>query len=193
MVQTIETKGNIVTTSNNWLSEKKIISGYLWKPQKTSRGNFFLHVTFFLLGDFYLHGTYSEKFYVDSYLCFQMALLYSMFYFFFLYWSLSLSLCMVFFYGSLSQPICRCKYLWRLKHSSKWIVDLFWYSHNLVLILVLNSKYLIQMVNFQTRIPDCESHSAALKELFLFLTLLFVLQCLPSTGNFWLRFCLSFY
>ena len=39
------------------------------------------------------------------------------------------------------------------------------------------SNNLTQMVNFPTRIPDCDSHSPALLDLFL-LTLVFVLQWL---------------
>ena len=39
------------------------------------------------------------------------------------------------------------------------------------------SNDLTQMVNFPTRIPDCDSHSAALSDLFLF-TLVFVLKLL---------------
>ena len=37
------------------------------------------------------------------------------------------------------------------------------------------SNDLTQMVNFTTRIPDCNSHSPALLYLFLFLTLVFIL------------------
>ena len=37
---------------------------------------------------------------------------------------------------------------------------------------------LTQMVNFPTQIPDCDSHSLALLDLFLFLTLVLVLQWL---------------
>ena len=48
----------------------------------------------------------------DSYLCFQLALLHSVSYFFFFYWSPSLSLCTVFDsnrWGSLDRPIyCFC-------------------------------------------------------------------------------------
>ena len=39
------------------------------------------------------------------------------------------------------------------------------------------SNYLTQMVNFPTRIPDCNSHSPAILDFFL-LTLVFVLQWL---------------
>ena len=40
------------------------------------------------------------------------------------------------------------------------------------------SNDLTQMVNFPTRIPDCDSHSLALLEFFFVLTLVFVLQWL---------------
>ena len=40
------------------------------------------------------------------------------------------------------------------------------------------SNDLTQMVNFLTPIPDCDSHSAALLDLFFLLTLVFVLQWL---------------
>ena len=40
------------------------------------------------------------------------------------------------------------------------------------------SNDLTQMVNFPNHIPDCDSHSPALLDVFLFLTQVFVLQCL---------------
>ena len=56
------------------------------------------------------------------------------------------------------------------------------------------SNDLTQMVNFPTRIPDCDSHSPALLDLFLFSdasicsTMVF-----PPLGKFWSCCCLSFH
>ena len=40
------------------------------------------------------------------------------------------------------------------------------------------SNHLIQIVNFPTKIPDCDSHSHALTNFIFLLMLVFVLQCL---------------
>ena len=74
----------------------------------------------------------------DSYLCFRLALIHSMSYFFFLYRSPSSSLCTVF--DSISSNIDE--------------------------VLSINPSN-AQTVNFPTRIPDCDSHSPALLNLFL--------------------------
>ena len=112
----------------------------------------------------------------DSYLCFQLALLHSVSYFFFLYRSPSSALCTVFdstlsnidevlsinpsanvfafgdfnvyhkdwltYFGETAQPVKLC------------------YNFSI-------SNDLTQMVNFSTRIRDCDSHSPALLDLFL--------------------------
>ena len=105
----------------------------------------------------------------DSYLCFLLALLYSMSYFFFLYQSSSSSLCMVF--DSISSNIDE---VLSINPSANVFLfgDLFIYSggtdrsgelcYNFS---ILNN--LTQMVNFPTRIPDCDSHSPALLDLFI--------------------------
>ena len=112
----------------------------------------------------------------DSYLCFQLALLHSVSYFFFLYRSPSLLLCRisdsvssntdevlsinpsanVFVFGDFNI------------HNKDWLT----YSggtdrpgelcYNFSI-----SNDLTQIVNFPTRIPDCDSHSPALLDFFL--------------------------
>ena len=67
---------------------------------------------------------------------------------------------------------------------------------------VIISNDLTQMVNFPTWIPDCNSHSPTLLDLFIspdfwidlfLLMLVFVLQWLPSIGKFRQCCCLSYH
>ena len=121
----------------------------------------------------------------DSYLCFRLALLHSVSYFFFLYRSPSSSFCTVF--DSISSNVDEvlsinpsanvfifgdCNV-----HHKDWLTysggtdrpgELFYYF--------CISNDLTQMGNFPTRIPDCDSHSLALLDYFFLLTLVFVLQ-----------------
>ena len=118
----------------------------------------------------------SLKISVDFYLCFQLALLHSVAYLFFLYRSPSLSLCTVF--DSISSNIDQVLLInpsanvsvfgdFNVHHK-----DWFTYSggtdrpgelcYNFSI-----SNDLTQMVNFPTRIPDCDSHSPALLDFFL--------------------------
>ena len=112
----------------------------------------------------------------DSYLCFRLALLHSVSYFFFLYRSPSSALCTVF--DSLSSNIDEVLSINPSAnvfvfgdfnvHHKDWLT----YSsgtdqpgelcYNFSI-----SNDLTQMVNFPTRIPDCDSHSPALLDLFL--------------------------
>ena len=112
----------------------------------------------------------------DSYLCFRLALLYSVSYFFFLYRSPSLSLCTVF--DSISSTIDEVLSINSSAnvfvfgdfngHHKDWLT----YSggtdrpgelcYNFSI-----SNNLTQIVNFPTRIPDCDSHSPALLNFFL--------------------------
>ena len=112
----------------------------------------------------------------DSYLCFQLALLHSVSYFFFLYQSPSSSLCTVF--DSISSnidevlsiiPSANVFVFGDLNiHHKDWLT----YSggtdqpgelcYNFSI-----SNDLTQMVNFPTRIPDCDSHIPALLDLFI--------------------------
>ena len=112
----------------------------------------------------------------DSYLCLRLALLHSVSYFFFLYQSPSSSLCTVF--DSISSNIDEVLSI-NLSanvlvfgdfnvHHKDWLT----YSsgtdrpgelcYNFSI-----SNDLTQIVNFPTRIPDCDSHSPALLDLFL--------------------------
>ena len=123
----------------------------------------------------------------DSYWCFRLALLHSASYFFFLYWSPSSSLCTAF--DSISSNIDEVLSInpsvnvfvfgdFNVHHKD-WLT----YSggtdrpgelcYNFSI-----SNDLTQMVNFPTRIPDCDSHSPALLDFFL-LMLAFVQQWLP--------------
>ena len=112
----------------------------------------------------------------NSYLCFQQALLHSVFYFFFLYRSPSSALCTVF--DSISSNIDEVLSInpsanvfvfgdFNVHHKG-WLTcssgtdqpgEL---CHNFSI-----SNDLTQMVNFPTRIPDCDSHSPALLDFFL--------------------------
>ena len=111
----------------------------------------------------------------DSYLCFRLALFHSVSYFFFLYRSPSLSLCMVF--DSISyidevlsiNPSANVFFFGDFNvHHKDWLT----YSggterpgepcYNFSI-----SNDLNQIVNFPTRIPDCDCHSPALLDLFL--------------------------
>ena len=114
---------------------------------------------------------------VDSYLCFQPALvLHSVSNFFFLYRSPSLLLCMVF-----DAILSYIDEIFSINPSTNVFVfrdfsihhkDWLTYSggtdrpgelcYNFSI-----SNDLTQMVNFPTRIPDCDSHSPALLDLFL--------------------------
>ena len=120
----------------------------------------------------------------DSYLCFRLALLHSVSYFFFLYRSPSSALCTVF--DSISSNIDEVLSISPSAnvfvfgdfnvHHKDWLTysggtdrsDELCYNFS-----ILND--LTQMVKFLTRIPDCDSHSPAFLDLFL-LTLEFVLQ-----------------
>ena len=112
----------------------------------------------------------------DSYLCFWLALLHSNPYFFFLYWSPSSSLCTVF--DSISSNIDEVLSI--NPSANDFIFEDFNVHHKDWLTysggtdrpgeLCYNfsiSNDLTQMVNFPTRIPDCDSHSPALLDLFL--------------------------
>ena len=111
----------------------------------------------------------------DSYLCFRLALLHSVSYFFFLYRSSSSSLCTVF--GSISSNIDEVLSINPSAnvfvfgdfnvHHKDWLT----YSggtdrpgelcYNFSI-----SNDLTQMVDFPTQIPDCDSHSPPLLDLF---------------------------
>ena len=123
----------------------------------------------------------------DSYLCFQMALLHSLFYFFFRYRSTFSSLCTVFDHISSNidevlsiNPSANVFVFGDFNvHHKDWLT----YSggtdqpgelcYNFSI-----SNDLTQMVNFPTRIPDCDSHNPALLDLFLTSDASIVLQWL---------------
>ena len=103
----------------------------------------------------------------DSYLCFRLTLLHSLSYFFFFYQSPSSSLCLVF--DSISCNIDKVLLINPSAnvfvfgdfnvHHKDWLGEL---CYNFSI-----SNDLTQIVNFPTRIPDCDSHSPALLDLFL--------------------------
>ena len=102
----------------------------------------------------------------DSYFCFQLALLPSVSYFFFLYQSPSLSLCMV--CDSISSNIDE---VLSINPSANVFVSGDFNIHHKDWLTYSGgtdrSGDLTQMVNFPTRIPDCDSHSPALLDLFI--------------------------
>ena len=126
----------------------------------------------------------------DCYLCFRLAVLHAVLFFFFLYRSPSSSLCMVL--GSVSSNIDLIdspNKVLSINPSANFFVlgdfnvyhkDWLTYSggtdqpgelcYNFSI-----SNDLTQMVNFPTQIPDCDSHSPAFLDLFL-LMLVFVLH-----------------
>ena len=113
----------------------------------------------------------SQENLADSYLCFQLALLYSVSYFFFLYRSPSSSLCTVF--DSISSNIDEVLsinpsanvFVFRdfSGHDKDWLT----YSDGtdqpgeLCYNFSISNDF-TQMVSFPTRIPDCDSHSPVL-------------------------------
>ena len=112
----------------------------------------------------------------DFYLCFRLALLHSVSHFFFLYRSPSSSLCTVF--DSISSDIDEV--LWINPSANVFVFGDFNGHHKDCLTysggtdrpgeLCYNfsiSNDLTQIVNFPTRIPDCDSHNPALLDLFL--------------------------
>ena len=112
----------------------------------------------------------------DSYLCFRLPLLHSVYYFFFLYWLPFSCLCMVFDSGSshieevLSINPSTNVFVFRdfNIHHKDWLP----YSGGTDLPgeLCYNfsvSSDLTQMLNLPTRIPGCDSHSPALLDLFI--------------------------
>ena len=111
----------------------------------------------------------------DSYLCFQIALLHSVSYFFFLYQSPFLLLCMIF--DSISSNIDE---VLLINSSSVFVFEDFNVHHKDWLTysggtdrpgeLFYNfpiSNDLTQIINFPTWILDCDSHSPALLDLFI--------------------------
>ena len=112
----------------------------------------------------------------DSYVCFRLALLHSVSYFFFLYQSPSLSLCTVFDSTSSSidevlsiNPSANVFVFGDFNvHHKDWLT----YSGGTNRSGELRYNFsisndLTQIVNFPTRIPDCDPHSPALLDLFI--------------------------
>ena len=113
---------------------------------------------------------------LDCYLCFQLALLHSVSYLSFLYRSPSLSLCTVFY--SISSNIDEVLSInpranvfvfgdFNLHHKD-WLTYPGGTDRSGELCYNFSiSNNLTQMVNFPTSIPDCDSHSLPLMDLFL--------------------------
>ena len=109
----------------------------------------------------------------DSYLCFRLALFHSVSYFFFPYRSSSSSLCTVF--DSISSNLVEVLSITHLLFLSletltsiirtglPILVELIELVNSVIIFL----SQMTQMVNFPTRIPDCNSHSPAPLDLFL--------------------------
>ena len=114
--------------------------------------------------------------FADSYLCFQLALLHSVPYFFFLYRSPSSSLCTVF--DSVSSNIDEVLSINPSAnvyvfgdfnvHHRDWLTYSGGTDRPCELCYNFSiSNDLSQIVNFPTRIPDCDSHSPTLLDLFI--------------------------
>ena len=108
----------------------------------------------------------------DSYLCFWLALLHSVSYFFFLYQSPSSSLCMVF--DSISSniddvPMINLSanvFVFRDKHQN-WQTEFGGTDRPVNSVIIFISYDLTQMVSFPTWIPDCDTHSPTLLNSFI--------------------------
>ena len=109
----------------------------------------------------------------DSYLCFRLALLNSVSYFFFFYRSSSSSLCMVFdsILSNIDEvlsinPSANVFVFGDFNvHHKDWLTYSGGTDRSNELCSISNG--LIQMVNVPTRIPDCDSHTNALSNIFL--------------------------
>ena len=111
----------------------------------------------------------------DSYLCFRLALLHSVFYFFFLYQSPSSTLCAIF--DSISSnidevlsinPTAIFVFGDLIIHHTDWLNYSGETDQSVELCCNFSiSNDLPQTVNFPTRIPDSDSGSLALLDLFL--------------------------
>ena len=131
----------------------------------------------------------------DSYLRFQLALRHSVSYFFLLYRSTSLSLCTVFDFISsnideilsINQSVHVFVFGDFKIHYKVWLN----YSGGtdrpgeLCCSNFSVSNDLIQMVNFPTQIPDCNSNSPTLLHLFLFSDKYLFYNGFPSIQKFW--------
>ena len=129
----------------------------------------------------------------DSYLCFRFALVHSVSYFFFLYRSPSSSLCMVFDFISSNidkvlsiSPSANVFVFGDFNvHDKDWLT----YSGGTdrpgeVCYNFSISNDLTQIVNFPTWIPDCDSHSPALLDLFIsFNASICSTMAFPPLGN----------
>ena len=138
-----------------------------------------------------MHGLISRK--LCRFLCFRLVLLHSVSYFFFLYRSPSSSLCAVF--ASISSDIDEVLSINQSAivfvfgdsnvHHRDWLT----YSGGSGPPGELCSNFSIsndlsQMVNFPTRIPDCDSHSPALLNFFLLMPVFLLQWLFPSIGKF---------
>ena len=140
----------------------------------------------------------------DSYLCFGLALLHSVSYFFFLHQSPSSSLCTVF--DSISSkidevlsinPSDNIFVIGDLKSIIRTglpiLVDLFLFNLVNFVIIFLSQMTLLRWLTFLLG-SQTVNLIILLFWIYLFLlTLVFVLQWLPSIGKFWSCCCLSFH
>ena len=129
----------------------------------------------------------------DSYLCFQLALLHSVSYFFFFYQSPSL-----YFYIVFDSNLSNIDEVLSINPSNVFVFGDFNIHHKdwltfsggtdrsgeLCYIFSISND-LTQMVNFPTWIPDCDSHSPALLDLFISSDAsICSTMALPPLGNF---------
>ena len=127
-----------------------------------------------------MHETYLKKQNsADSYLCFRLALLYSVSYFFFLYSSLSSSLGIVFdaISSKLDEVFCINTSTNVLAFGDFSVHYKVWLTYSGGTIRPGEICYIFSISSDLTHIPDCDSHSPALLDFFL-LTLVFVIHLL---------------
>ena len=100
----------------------------------------------------------------DSYLCFWLALLDSVSYFFFFYWSTSSSLCTVF-----DSVLPNIDEVLSINPSTNVFVcgDFNVHHKDWLTYSGVISNDLTQVVNFPTQIPDCDSNSPVVLDIFL--------------------------
>ena len=120
----------------------------------------------------------------NSYLCFRLALLHSVFSFFFLYRSPSSSLCMVFdvISSNIDADLSINPSAVFVYHK-EWLTNSGGTDRSGELCYNFSiSNDLTQMVNFPTRISDCYSNNTVLLDLFIYLVLFY--NSFPSIGKF---------
>ena len=161
--------------------------GYLPLIQKDS-SNRMLRLTVYVKGLPFTRDLSLENS-ADSYLCFRLALLYSVSYFFFLCWSSSSSLCMVF-----DSILSNINEVLSINWSANVFIPFWWnWSTWWTLTIVLSQTTLLRWLTF---LPGSQTVILLIMLFWIYffvLTLVFVLQWLFPIGKFWSCCCLKFH